>query len=338
MRRWSNKQGNYIGYHYIFDTEFDAAHYLGLSTVVTHDAVFELKDNFWLESCKRADITDTLQETFPHWSDIKAVPLSWVRSDDGRVIQLLNRYIMPRSATSKVQRKKTLQEHPEPIPGDTEYIKFPFVSTCIYYKKDGTKRYPYMHTDVFVKHGTNRSSGTLSGKQNNPVISKRLFAYYLVITGNPVSAYQLTFPGAYKNKLLYRKLKSKALTWMKDELVLKEIMGYMDKTEYRENFLDQAKKLGVDDKLFLTELKRGVEEAKPGTEDHQNMLKMLIEVVEKSNDVKLITEKGDDGVEATHIAPTSNINLIPTPHEEIKDKVVAVNPELKLPTHKENLL
>lgn len=331
MRRWEIKKGNFIGWHYIYDTENEAAITLGFKEWYAGKRKF--KANELGEITYASTAIYDVPDTFRHWTDRTVREKDWVRTDDGRIVQILKWQIMP--------GKKYKGEIPtEPIPMCTVYVRFPFASGNVYYKIDGTITYKYIHADFFVRGSWNNPNRTsLSSNKSfeeglkNPRMSteKRLYAYYLAITGNPVKAYQLTFPGHYNNKLLYKDVTRRALKLFKDKQVLKELSTYMTLEEFREKLEKELDDTGLDHKFLFGEIKRGAEGAEPGSDDHREMIKMAMSVVERVKNQPLLTSKEETGfvekkngeLPATNVAP-----VIPIPNGKIIDKVKQNTPEL----------
>lgn len=327
MRRYHIKQGNYIGDHFIFDTEQECAVYLKKNCFNANGQRFVISNHAYIiashtlldkATAKKYGLPSIeYPDTFPHWTDLEAKTGDWVRTDDGRIVQILNRYLMKRR-----KGRPTLQEQPEPMKLDTVYTRFCFASGAIYIKADGTLRYNYIHADLFVPGEYNRSS--LTRKTTTMNKDRKLFAYYLAIVGNPVKAYHLTWPGHYTNKLLYKAITKRALALMRDRKVIQEFLSYMEIDEYRKALQTSADEQGVNTDLLMHEIVRGVQGAKPGTEDHRKMMEILTLALERMNNVEVITSKG----EPARVGAVNAPDLIPEPKAEIKEQVKKNTPEL----------
>ena len=334
MRRWEIKKGSHIGYHFIYDTENEAALALGRDTFVINNVVYFVDK---LANVDRMVTTygESQPDTFPHWTERQVREGDWVRTDDGRIVQVLKWQIM--------KSKKLPPNLEEPIPLCTVYVKLPFTAGSVYYKKDGSIVYKYVHADFFVKgawnNPTRSSLGSnkdwISGIHNSRMSpDKRLYAYYLAVVGNPIKAYQLTYPGHYHNKLLFKQITRRAIKLFKDKNVLKELMTYMTLEDYRLKLEEGLKNSGLDMDFVFKEIKRGAEGAKAGTDDHQNMIKMSTEVIEKVLNAPIITRGASEMItQSTQDKKNGEIGLplspmLPIPNEAIADKVKQNTPEL----------
>jgi len=330
MRRWQIRKGNYVGWQFIYDTENEAALALGMKE--WYAAGRKWKANALGEVTYVSLPTYTNEDTFKHWTDRRVKTNDWVRTDDGRIVQVLEWRIMPAKKFSGVILT-------EPVPTCTVYVRMAFASGNVYYKVDGSITYKYIHADFFVRGSWNNpnrsslsSSNTYEEGLKNPKLNaeKRLYAYYLAVVGNPVKAYQLTFPGHYSNKSLFKDITKRALKLFKDKNVLKELSTYMSMEEFRQKLEKELDDMGLDHTFLFGEIKRGTEGAKAGTDDHREMIKMATIVVERIKNQPLLTSKEETGfIEKKNgelpIANTAPV--IPIPNDKIADKVKANTPE-----------
>ena len=304
VRIYTLKKGKFAGDHYIFNDNEEACKYL--STKLENLNV------------NKQDLLDPL-DCFPHWS--KGEIGDWVRSDDGRILQVLNIYY-GKSAGREYSTKT----------GNwvgTKMVKTVVKPACLYGKAGGTIVIPCLLadpkslTDVHFNRASIGQHKTIAGKYLT--MRKRLFAYYVYLLADPIRAYNIVFNvrqrrfGKYKATHVMFKL-------LKDEWVIKEIQSYLPTKMEKESFKERLTKALEDKNLgperFAAEMDDGLKKTKPGSMSHSTWVKMLGSINQYAFTEKLGTGLEDKSLEAKQLneGQPEREALLP-PKDEIMNKV-----------------
>lgn len=241
MRQYNILSGKNKGIHYIFDDEKE----------------YNESEQFINKAVNWRD------------GDIK----QWVFTDDGRIVQILNIYLLGNGKSKYMPRyiyNKTTQNWI-----GTKCVKVCFGVFNLYGKKNGDIISQKMLAEPFrmEEFKKNRVSITAENTVLGKYLTKRkkMFVYYLFQTGNPVFALKMVLP---KNLpfLAKQNLVHNAIELTKDEFVVKELNTYMNNPENKASFREklriafEAEELNAEN--YAKEVKLGIEQAKKGSLAH----------------------------------------------------------------------
>lgn len=212
------------------------------------------------------------QSSFKHWTDGQLD--EWVRTDDGRIVKILS-------------RKERTNKHGQ----TTLDIRVAWRLMKVWYLKDGTKRYKYLHADFFVTNEKIEQRNQYSGKVHFTSNHVRLFGIHYVTTFPDVmKAYWLTFPYQRRNTIARDSAIKKALRLSQHPHVKKLILNAMTNEKWREEILQAAEEAEFSMTDILKSIKEGLKTVAPGSKEHETLLTAGVEVLEKAKNVTLLRE------------------------------------------------
>lgn len=302
MRTYTVLYGKWKGQNYIFDSPDEAS--IMLSTDLKHLNVTDQKVTpAWHK------VNGVFQSIFPQWhtvADPKVDIGRWVQTDDGRILQCWAVYYGSNNG------KKTFKN------GKSCLTKM--VKTCIgvYYEYPRAEHAP-MRSTMFAdnkshyegehrynKHSMTRHKSYLGTKMNN---AKRMFAYYLYITGDPVKSYMQVRPRRV-NRLTKASMITSAYKLLQDPGIINELNKYLPSMEqelgFRKRLLSACEKEGLNEELLAKHISKGLKanieceydengdeipNKKTGGMGHKSFLELAI------NAVKFARGEGDNVAE-----------------------------------------
>lgn len=350
MRTYTIRQGINKGQHCIFDSPDEASIKLSKEfaslNIKSQPLLFD-NGNTWKM------VGDTIFCVFPHWLSLTEPSQSglWVCSDDGRVLQCLNFYLTANNKRVTFKNGTDCR---------TKSVK---TAIGVYYSfphADGTFQAMKMVADakfdkefIHNKSSFSNNKTVLGAKMND---RKRMFAYYMYISGDPVRSLSAVHRNK-RSRLSNMYLVKSALSLLKDEGVLAEIKKYLPTPMAEENFRTKLK-LALDKKNVNLETlaehvgagleanlqpvqakdvngnlifnkdgsPRWIHNPKTGGIAHQGFIKMAVDLVKFAND------EIDDATDTKKIGSKSTKEAIPIegvrfqeeilpPPKSIKDKV-----------------
>lgn len=304
MRLYTVKFGKFGGNHYIFDSNTEAVQYLS-------EKLSNLNVN-------QQNLSDPL-DAFPHWSE--GIVGDWVRSDDGRILQILNIYKGKSNGRTHSARTGNWV--------GTKMVKTVVKPACLYGKADGTIVIPCLLadpkslTDVHFNRSAIGQHKTIAGKYLT--MRKRLFAYYVYLLADPIRAYNIVF-NVRKRRFGHYNTTHVMFKLLKDEWVVKEIQSYLVTDMEKESFKDRLVKALEDKNLgperFAKELDEGLNKTKPGSMSHSTWVKMLGQIDQYAFTEKTTPGLDDKGLERKQIEEKSlTAPMLKPPKAEIFDRV-----------------
>jgi len=190
MRKFTVRHGNFAGEHVIYDS---------------------------IASAREHGIKDIQVP----WYNNNTVTGSWCQSDDGFVVQCLNRY--------KLKNKKHISGQ------YTDCFRFPMGTVYVYHRKDGTLKIKNLYTNVTTTNKSALSDAGILGKYMTA--KKRLFVSFVADGMSPYHAYTQAFREGYPsnvyiqtNKLLMDPIVRKALMEEMKPIITKIDTAVMKKT------------------------------------------------------------------------------------------------------------
>ena len=274
MRIFTLRYGKNAGEHHIYMSNDEACEFLGIKT-------------------------DNLETAFPLWSQQDVKQWDWVRTDDGRVVQVLNVFRLPTG-------KSWLTVMVKVVFGVYKYVIHN--SGKIHYPKRMDAD-PVSLNDVNFNHTNIGGQKTIAGRYLTT--RKRLFAYYVVITGNPVTA--MVKAGMVRNATY-----KNAFNLLKDKYVLQEVQTYMPLEDFKTKLKKAFENHDLNAERFASEMDIGLVNAKKGGLAHKQWVEMLGKAVAYSEDAQDQLDGSSSKVSLPAYTPN---NELPTPNAEIVDKV-----------------
>lgn len=245
MRIYIKRFGEYAGEYIIFDT--------------INEAIEELSGNYAHLNTNKQDLTLPKTEVFPIW--FTGTQGDWVRTDDGRVVQIFKLDFLYKYKRNgeKIKFRNGKDYY-------TAYFKVCFGTYTYYTLKSGEfKIYRTMNADLVLLKDYAVDTGALSQSfEHRPfgkylTNQKKLFCYWLSRNGcDPEDAYLRSLKGEVHPKDK-KYILEKALTLMQDEYVIEELKWYMSKDKtFLERMQEAFKERNLTPERFAEELDNGL--------------------------------------------------------------------------------
>lgn len=344
MIEYKVNYGNRAGTHYIFESTTEAIECLKVKP--------ELNVN-------NQDLSNPFN-AFKNWFDNTLVEGDWVKSDEGKVIQVWKVYKMNTHST---------------------YNQVHCIKTCIgtfnYYRNKPNAQFPEgrvkstnrlcITSDMLsrgAKHKGSMGEQRLLGK--NKTQKKRWFAYYCAITGNPHTALVILQKTLYKapkygDDVFYsRRFILNAFELLKDPQIIELIKGWIPMEKFKDKLKNALNNEGVSEEFLAINIKEGLEAnlnnpKRVGGLAHKQFIELGLNALKyidddtKTIDGKpnplAITEGNTTDVKFEEVLPDPKDKLLPVPNmnpRSAKDKefVKGLNKDIiaKVEEHNDKVL
>lgn len=261
MRFYTLRFGKYIGEHPVYNDNTEA---------------FDNLNNGHANFLR--DFQTPVTINFKLWTDPDVKAGEWIRSDDGRIVQCLNRYDFFKIAKRLGNKKLPTTVSIKTVFGVFSYYHKAKGGLAIYKKMLAD---PKTMGDVTFNRVSITNQCTIAGKFLTK--KKRLFAYYVVVTGNPVAS----FAKINKNKRITKNIYKNAFALLKDPYVLAEIKTYTTMDDALARIQKAFADKNLDAERIAEEFDDGLKAVKKGTMAHAKWTELLRDTWSKIENVQI---------------------------------------------------